>query len=517
MRKLDKSFFSKNVIIIIVLAVLLITQSLLFIFLPNWNNVSNAPTPMVKEEVIPGVVRGVVLTDNGSMSNAGIIIENENGERKRINCNFLSGYYIKLNPGNYKFIFTRGFEFSEVVVDVVVESYRIITLPTVRLTQLFDSYAKGWVMGDLHQHTTYSDGSNNVEDVFLSNVNNGLYYGFLSDHNSGDGLSQWTNGKEFVAFTDKDDNNRVFNPYEANEVTTEFGHFQSLGVGMTFDYYEVVLRDYERGQAKDIKDNIIREKIKYLANEIKRAGGVAQINHPYSLSTMGFNYWELINWFDTVEIWNGYFVPGDGRYEGEHKEQNYKSKMRWYETLNLVKDGGKFLAATGGSDNHEIESMIKVDSTKIYTQINDINDYQNLLELNGKYSGMPATYIHVPDAKNSGLTLEQTLTAIKQGNSFISNGVVLLADINGNSYGETATISSNGKAMLNIEAFCRDGLEKIRIVKNGNVIKEIDVNDSLYNNQIEISGLIQGDWIILEGMGAGVNYAITNPIFINQI
>lgn len=501
---------NKYLIIIIIISVLFLTQSALFIFLPDWKGTSQEMTNDPEEEIIPGVVRGVVLTDNGSMSNAGIIIEDEQGNRERVNCNFLSGYYLRLNPGNYTFHFTRGYEFSEVSVDVKVESYKILNLPAVRLVQQYDSYSKGWIAGDLHQHSTFSDGSNNVEEVFISNVNNGLYYGFLSDHNSGYGLSEWINGKDFVAFTDGHGNNRIFNPYEAIEVTTEFGHYQSLGVGMTFDYYEMVLRDYERGQNQAVKDDIIREKIQYIAQEIKRAGGVAQINHPYSSSTMGFNYWDLVEEFDTIEIWNGYFVPGDGRYEGEYKEQNYKSKMKWFELLNE----GIYLAATGGSDNHEIESVFSNTDNYEYMQINDMNEYKRALEFTGKYSGLPTTYINVPDVVENGLTQEKTLNAIRNGNSFISNGPIVIADINGVTYGNSVTVEGES-AQLNIEAFCRDGLEEIKIVKNGEVIEIIEINDTDFNGQIALSGLNSGDWIILEGLGEGINYAITNPIFID--
>lgn len=500
---------NKYLIIIIIISVLFVTQSALFIFLPDWNtnqNITNQPEQVVAD----GVVRGVVLTDNGSMSNAGIIIEDEQGNRNRINCNFLSGYYIKLKPGDYTFHYTRGYEFSEVSMDVKVESYKILNLPTVRLVQQYDTYGKGWVGGDLHQHSTFSDGKNNVEEVFLSNINNGLYYGFLSDHNSGYGLAEWTNGKEFVAFTDSNNNNRLFNPYESIEVTTEFGHYQSLGVGMTFDYYELVLRDYERGQNQATKDEIIRNRITYIAQEIKRAGGVAQINHPYSSSTMGFNYWDIVEEFDTIEIWNGYFVPGDGRYEGQYKEQNFKSKQKWFDLLNE----GIYLAATGGSDNHEINSVFGNTDNYQYIQINDMNEYKRALEYTGKYSGLPTTYINVPDVMDNGLTLEKTLQALKNGNSFITNGPIIIADINGVTYGNSVT-AENGNVELNIEAFCREGLDSIRIVKNGQVVETIDINDTDYNGKIALNGVNSGDWIILEGLGSGINYAITNPIFID--
>ena len=57
----------------------------------------------------------------------------------------------------------------------------------VRLTHLYDGTTTGWYMGDLHQHTTYSDGKQTVDEVLMSNINNGLHFGFLSDHNTAAG------------------------------------------------------------------------------------------------------------------------------------------------------------------------------------------------------------------------------------------------------------------------------------------------------------------------------------------
>ena len=57
-----------------------------------------------------------------------------------------------------------------------------------RLQPLFDSYAKGWIAGDCHQHTFYSDGVDPVEDVMIGNAANGVYFGFLTDHNTSRGV-----------------------------------------------------------------------------------------------------------------------------------------------------------------------------------------------------------------------------------------------------------------------------------------------------------------------------------------
>lgn len=466
------------------------------------------------EEEAAGYVRGKVLTDNGEMVSSGIIVMDEAGSTYRTTTNPLSGYNLKLKPGKYTLYFTRGFEYSVVQKEVVVESYKKYDIQDVRLVHQYDTYAKGWYGGDIHQHTIYSDGSDTVHEQLMGNISSGLYWGYLSDHNSAMGLSQWVQGNRIVANVDSSGNERYFNAYEATEVTSEFGHYQSIGIGLLFDTYDIQLRDAERAKSKEERDEIIKERIIFIAETIRRNGGIPQINHPYSSNTMGFNYWEIANYFDTIEIWNGVFVPGDGRYESQESsnwEQNYKSKLKWFELLNEVKNGGKFIAATGGTDNHSLESAYINKENIENIEITNMEQYKEAYSRNGLYNGVPTTYLHI----DVEVTSESIQKAIKDGNSFISNGPIVIADIDGKSYGDTVTLKNNN-VKLNMDAFARDGLESLRIVKNGEILQTIDVNGEAYQDVITLTGLNDGDWIVIEGLGTSTNYCITNPIFFKK-
>lgn len=460
-------------------------------------------------------IRGKVLTDTGEMVTAGIIVENEKGDMYRANTNIQSAYNLRLPAGKYKLHFVRGFEYSTVTKEIVVEPYKTYIVQDVRLIQLEDSYAKGWYRGDLHQHSYYSDGLNSVNEVFVSNLSNGLYYGFLSDHNTALGLPEWVQGNRMVANIDSMGNERYFGAYEAVEVTTEFGHYQSIGLGLTFDLYEVSLRDVERNKPKEEKDQIIKDRISYIGDTIKWAGGVAQINHPYSTSTMGFNYWDVIDSFDTIEIWNGYFFPGDGRYEPEkegYQGQNYRSKMRWFESLNEIKNGGHFLAATSGTDNHDISGPYTTNPDFDENNIQTIEDYNNLFLKYGKFTGSPSTVVKIDGV----MTQAKTLEAIRKGHSFMTNGPMIYASINGHSYGETVQISGDSVS-ASLELFARDGFESIKVIVNGEEVKTIPTNElTRLNSAFTIDHLADGDWVLFEVMGHGAQYAITNPIFIQK-
>lgn len=467
-----------------------------------------ANTGTVPEQLPNGYVRGKVISDNGSMTTAGIIAEDSEGGRYRYTTNYLSGYELSLKPGKYTLYFTKGAEYSVVKTDVEVESLKPIYLNDIRLVRLYDSYAKGMIGGDLHQHTYYSDGYDSVDSVLLSNISNGLYYGFLSDHNSARGLAEWAQGNRFTVDIDNDGSMRNFNGFEAVEVTTEYGHYQSLGVGLTFDQYEVVLKESERSKPKAEKDEIIRQKIKYIGETITREGGLAQINHPYSSGTMGFNYWEVADYFDTIEIWNGVYVPGDGRYESEvvtNQTQNYKAKLKWFELLNGVKEGEKFHAATGGTDNHEVASTYEgAKDGEIIT----IADYEKAYARNGKYSGVPTTYTLI----DGEITLDKTLNALRKGNSFITNAPIVSAKVGDKSFGDSVN-ATDGKIELNMEIFNREGFEGIKIIKNGETVQTLLSDTSLFINTLTLA-VNSGDWIVLEVLGTGTQYAITNPIFI---
>jgi hypothetical protein len=119
---------------------------------------------------------------------------------------------------------------------------------------------------------------------------------------------------------------------------------------------------------------------------------------------------------------------------------------------------------------------------------------------------MPTTFAYSPTRINT----ERILEAVRNGNTFISNGPLVFADIKGKTYGNTV---SKDETSVNIELFCRDGLKTLNIYKNGIQMKTFDLSGNSYLNVIELNGMAKGDWIVFEVYGTGVYYAITNPIF----
>ncbi|MBQ0010962.1 MAG: CehA/McbA family metallohydrolase, partial [Ruminococcus sp.] len=483
---------------------------------PANGNVDQTPAAPAGVTVRAGNVRGKVLSGNGDMMIAGIIIVDEENNAYRATTNAYGGYHLELAPGKYTLTFTKGFEFDTYTTTVEVESLKTYYLRDVRLNQLTDSYKTGWIAGDLHQHSTYSDGADSISDLAVANASMGMYWGFLTDHNTSRGVPEWRETSSVNVLTDVSGNKRTFLGMAGSEVTTEFGHFQSIGTGMTYDKYEINLTDAERSSTD--KNKFAREKIVYIAEQIRLQNGIAQINHPYSITNMGaMNFldktdFDLFENFDTIEIWNAYFTVPDGRFTLENSDnQNYQAKMLWYSTLNNVKNGGKFIAATNGTDNHDSSGYASGATRNAFVEtFSKLSEYQNYCRYAGKYSGCIATYAYLGD---KDISQENILDAVKNGHSYLTNGPILNLTANGAIFGETAD-AENGELVFRGTVDCRDGMETIRFVVNGTTVKEVAVNASSYSEDMTVSSLVSGDWVLVEVLGAKGIYAISNPIFI---
>lgn len=448
--------------------------------------------PTITEDLYPATLYGRILTDSGDMITAGIVITYPNGDMQRLNSNALSGYRLLLDEGTYTLTYVRGPEYAKVSRTISVESYKTYYLDDVRLNHLYNGAASGWYMGDLHQHTTFSDGKQTVDEVLFSNINNGLHYGFLSDHNSASGLAEWVQGNRFVSAYDAVGEPIFFKALRAVEVTTDYGHFQSLGIGNVFEQADI-------SEAKG--DDPVAD-ITDMMEEIVRSGGIAQVNHPFATALLGFHYWDIVEKFDTYEVWNGLYEP--------NANENLAAKEKWFELLTRHAAGEiKYLPATGGSDNHSILGYY----TARYANLTTAEGrYTDSYLRRGVYSGIPATVLHIEGA----LTEEKIMTAIKNGNSYMTNGPMIVASVGEVGYGETVSLQGASSITIDLSVFSRDQMSEIKIYKNGELYSTLSVEDGLmqFSDELSIPEVEAGDWFVFEVIGEEALYAITNPIFI---
>lgn len=418
--------------------------------------------------VYTATVRGVVVdeeTGEPLISQLKIWDKTENLVYRTV-TDYLGRYELVLPDGSYDIEFSHGSEYEiEVLSDYIVYTNGYFKMPDISLKRLYN--IGNWYAGDIHQHSTYSDGKDLPSEVLKSNIAVGLSYGILSDHNSVYQIKEWLAGNNFYIGGGKN-----FIAMQGWEVTTSRGHYQAINCDQIFNATAYSASDILR-----------------IVNDIRlQPNTIAQINHPGRSDDMGFKDWNLAGRFDTIEVWNGVYAPP--YLSGTNKN----SYAKWVELMNK----GTRLAIVGGTDNHSIYG------TPYAPDGSDLDWIKR-----NTYSGSPRTFVYTDDYSADGV-----FKAIKQGNSFITNGPMVFADIAGKKYGETATLADN--MVLNFDLKSNEELRQLKIFVNGKVVETIDIADGTftYTGTFALENLKSGDWVNLQLTGDFGGFAVTNPIFI---
>jgi hypothetical protein len=410
---------------------------------------------IVKEATVAGTVTG---RDNSTLV-AQLVFKGDDVS-VRINTDILGRYEIVLPLGEYRCEITKGSEYERKTVSIDVMDRRAKYIEPIMLKKLYDTQ---WIAGDLHQHSVYSfDAKDSPADILVSDLSAGLRFGVITDHNEIRANAEFMNASL-----------EGFIPLAGIEITTDRGHYNAI----RFD--SVVDSDVSDGAA-DIR-RIVRE-------VRKDDDAYLQVNHPLRNDQFDFQAWEMIGAFDGFEVWNGKSMPP--YVEGE---PNYKSLHKWYELLNER----IYLPATAGSDNHDISG------NKMFTADTYKSDDERYFMTN-MYSGSPRTYIYT-----EGTSPQDVLTAVRKGNSFLTNNPLAFLDIDGMIPGESAPA---GRRDIHILIQSNREITSYRIIKNGAVLYEENAAELTVEDSVA-ADLEEGDWVVLEVMGEKGDYAMTNPVF----
>jgi hypothetical protein len=178
----------------------------------------------------------------------------------------------------------------------------------------------GWYRGELHSHTTHSDGDCTVQELINNAVTNHLDFLAITDHNTTSTLYELnqTNFQDLLIIP-------------GFELTTFHGHALALGIDQWVDW-----RTGYNGWT--INDAAI---------EVKKLGGTFILAHPNDIGSPRCTgcKWEYpeINFdlVDAVEIWNSGWWEGEGG--------NIKNLLQWQ---NLQQEP-RHLPFTAGTDYHQ--------------------------------------------------------------------------------------------------------------------------------------------------------------------
>ena len=252
----------------------------------------------------------------------------------------------------------------------------------------------------------------------------GLFFGALSDHHNVLNHEAWKKEKK-----------ENFLPVISKEISTSNGHVMALGVE------EDVI--YAIPDDKDRTDEKLRNEFQRIVQQIKDEKGLAQLNHPRDLSvSISWNpdFYDMINIFETVEIWNG----SNPMLAGSTNDMAYRL---WVELLRQ----GRYIPATTGSDTHNIKAndynnffdelrelylwikdhkeQLLVDYHDVFTVLEQI--IEKVFPIMEKWaetnltSGGVRTYIY----RKGKLDEAGILDALRAGNSFLTDGPILIPGI----------------------------------------------------------------------------------------
>lgn len=253
-----------------------------------------------------------------------------------------SGYaFLELPEGKWRIRVDHGIGYTarEEIICLKEHADKDSTEKTVRNLEVelesLGELEKGWFSGELHHHSIYSSPVYGGTDAVIESAAQvreamqaaGCEFGALSDHHNILNHEEWRRQKE-----------KTFCPIISKEISTSRGHVMSMGVDKDV-IYNIPL-------GTERTEESLRNEFIKTTEEIRKNGGVPQLNHPFDTSpstSWSPQFEDLFSLFTAMEIWNGAhpMLSGNG---------NGKAMEKW---ISLLKQG-TYLTGTAGSDTHNV-------------------------------------------------------------------------------------------------------------------------------------------------------------------
>lgn len=218
---------------------------------------------------------------------------------------------------------------------------------TVEYNISFETKYKRWLFGDLHCHSTASDGT--LDILALAKLATKKKFDFLA-------ISNHNNFCENIKLP----NIPSLTLIPAVEWTHYKGHMNFFGVNIPFEN-------------SFIANNL--EEMNLLIENARKKGVYISVNHP-KCNQCGY-HWENDEAFDMVEVWNGPMRP-----------TNVRAIKWWTEMLRE----GRRIACVGGSDFHKPRNVVRLGNpiTAVFSDSPSSDDILNALSKGCSYitSGM---------------------------------------------------------------------------------------------------------------------------------
>lgn len=323
----------------------------------------------------------------------------------------------------------------------------------------------GWYCGELHTHSSYSDGFDSPFQLVADAKAQGLDFLAITDHNRVDVLDRFETDPEILVIP-------------GMEITMENGHFNVYGIQGRLDWMENVCIGYLT----------IRLAGKYpttteLMRRIVSQGLITSINHPFRTPFNWRDYNTELQYVHCLEIWNKPDWPDTLR-------SNPRAVALWTRWLNE----GYRITAVGGSDHH----------------VSKPRPGEHILT---ERLGWPRNYIYAEEL--SGVAI---LAALRQRRVYVSMGpqITFQVEMDGITYNIGAEVAEvNGPLMFTASVSNSLTPAYAQLLKNDEVMMRVAVESGQ-------AGLCYGDEVLPERSAwyrlevrdeAKQLLAITNPIF----
>ena len=323
-----------------------------------------------------------------------------------------------------------------------------------------------WYRGDLHSHSTVSDGVLAPDALLREAEREGLDFLAITDHN------RW-------AYPWLPDGSSVL-VIAGVEVTMPFGHFNVFAEDPAEPDWVCLLPDVDGETREELQPGAARELISAV-----RAGGLrSSINHP---RISPWAWWDPdldVGLVSYLEVWNDPTWP-------ENRQANPATLEMWTRWLNA----GFRVTAVGGSDFHDPEPKRRLDG----------------IRTDGHRVGVPRTYV-LADA----CTPTAILRGLDAGRAYVTMGptIELLA---AGPVGEVGIGDDLGmvEGSLEVEASCAGAGElRLELVRNGRVASSAEGRGGAgLRTRFPVDPGEPG-WFLVDVRDAGGEVcAFSNPIF----
>jgi len=321
-----------------------------------------------------------------------------------------------------------------------------------------------WYMGDLHAHSTHSDGKSSVTQVLKDAEQKGFQFFVITDHDNIYTSQQGT----INTWTDTAYHSSSMILLYGVEWTTDNGH-ACIWNSAPFPYDSI----YNANLLNDPKKTLMFT---------EQYNCLMSINHPLN-DFLTWNYGFDFD-FKSMELLNGPY--------GYFLSKNDKVVELWDSLL----VAGRRINGVGGSDMHELNSFLP----QVYPHL-----------------GSPSTHVYSSSATSEGI-----LDGLKKGHVVVSNSTTepfleFAADTNNDNnidimMGDNMVSTSNN---VNFQLkFIGAGTNySVDIIKNGEVYKQLSISESNNENEFSDQVLSQTYYRAVLKNSSGNPVAWTNPIY----